>query len=81
MQSLLILLAPLLFAATIYMGLGRIVKAIDGDKQCLIRPVYLTKIFVAGDIFSFFVQGCGRCSAFYMDVADVKRSDTIWVIR
>lgn len=59
MQSLLLLLAPLCFAATIYMQLGRIVKAVDGERCCIIKLRWLTKLFVAGDVLSFFVQGGG----------------------
>ncbi|KAL9128335.1 MAG: hypothetical protein Q9217_002964 [Psora testacea] len=59
MQTLLLLLAPLLFAATIYMELGRIIGAVDGEKQCLIKLRWLTKLFVAGDVLSFLVQGSG----------------------
>ena len=59
MQSLLLLLAPLCFAATIYMKLGRIVKAVNGEGCCVIKLRWLTKLFVAGDVMSFFVQGGG----------------------
>lgn len=62
MQSLLLLLAPLCFAATIYIELGRIVKAVDGEGCCIINLRWLTKLFVAGDVMSFFVQGGGAFS-------------------
>lgn len=59
-QSVLILLAPILFAASVYMYLGRIIQAVEGgESQSLIPTKYLTKIFVCGDILSFFVQGGG----------------------
>ena len=58
-QSLFILLAPILFAASIYMYLGRIISAVDGEEYCFIRLKFLTKIFVFGDIFCFLVQGSG----------------------
>ncbi|PNP46119.1 hypothetical protein TGAMA5MH_02154 [Trichoderma gamsii] len=58
-QSLLLLVAPALFAATIYMELGRIISLVNGESHCLIRKNWLTKIFVFGDILSFFLQGGG----------------------
>lgn len=59
MQSLLLLLAPLCFAATIYMQLGRIVEAVGGQTRCMISLRWLTRVFVAGDVMAFFVQGGG----------------------
>lgn len=59
MQSLLILLAPALFAASIYMVLGRIILLTDGESSSIIRARWLTKIFVAGDVLSFLVQSGG----------------------
>ena len=59
MQTLLLLLAPALFAASIYMELGRIVQMLDGDKALFIRRTWLTKIFVAGDVLSFLMQSSG----------------------
>jgi len=58
-QNLFILLPPALFAASIYMTLGRIIQAVNGAHLSVIRPTWLTKVFVAGDIFSFLVQGGG----------------------
>lgn len=59
MQSLLLLLAPALFAASIYMILGRIILLTDGEKFSLVHRNRLTKIFVGGDVFCFFMQGTG----------------------
>ncbi|KAF4445456.1 hypothetical protein F53441_10798 [Fusarium austroafricanum] len=58
-QSILLLVAPALFAATIYMELGRIVAMVDGEGQILIQKKWMTKIFVTGDILSFILQGGG----------------------
>jgi hypothetical protein len=60
-QTLLLLVAPALFAASIYMELSRIIIAADGESHALIKKKWLTKIFVIGDVISFFVQG-GRKS-------------------
>ena len=59
MQTLLILVAPALFAATIYMTLGRIILLLQGEKHAVIRPKWLTKIFVSGDVLCFLVQAGG----------------------
>lgn len=53
------LLAPPLFAASVYMCLGRIVRATEGEKYSLVPSSLLTKIFVAGDITGLVVQGVG----------------------
>lgn len=61
-QSLLLLVAPALFAASIYMELGRLVLMTGGDRALFIRRTRLTKIFVLGDILSFFLQAGGLSS-------------------
>ncbi|KAK3705723.1 hypothetical protein LTR37_013166 [Vermiconidia calcicola] len=58
-QSLLLLLGPALFAASIYMELGRIVLMVKREKALPIRRKWLTLIFVIGDVFSFSVQAAG----------------------
>ncbi|KAL2819068.1 RTA1 like protein-domain-containing protein [Aspergillus cavernicola] len=58
-QTLLILLGPALFAASIYMLLGRIIRALNAGSVSPIRPTWLTKIFVIGDVISFFMQSGG----------------------
>jgi hypothetical protein len=52
-----ILLAPVLYAATIYMVLGRVIRQVDGDRYSIIRPTWLTKIFLAGDFVALAIQG------------------------
>lgn len=59
MQSVLLLVAPALFSATIYMTLAIVIKAVDAEHHSLIRLKWLTKIFVIGDVLSFFVQASG----------------------
>jgi hypothetical protein len=61
-QSLLLLVAPALFAATIYMTLGRIILLVDGEVHSIISKKWLTKLFVAGDVLSFMMQGSGSFS-------------------
>lgn len=59
MQILLLLLGPPLFAASIYMILGRIVRLLEAEALSMIRTRWLTAFFVTGDILSFGVQGAG----------------------
>jgi hypothetical protein len=59
MQSILLLVAPALFAASIYMVLGRIILLTEGEHHSMIRAKWLTKIFVTGDVVSFLMQGAG----------------------
>lgn len=56
-QSAFILLPPALFAATIYMCLGRIILLVGGDHLSIVKPRSLTRIFVGGDVLSFLIQG------------------------
>jgi hypothetical protein len=59
-QSVLLLVAPALFAASIYMELGRIIRLTDGEIHSVIRTKWLTKVFVFGDVFSFLMQSSGQ---------------------
>lgn len=56
-QTLLLLIAPALFAASIYMILGRIIRLVDGTHHSVIPIRWLTKIFVLMDVISFVMQG------------------------
>ncbi|KAI5782046.1 RTA1 like protein-domain-containing protein [Peziza echinospora] len=58
-QTLLVLLAPAVYAASIYMVLGRIIASLDGERYSFIRRTWLTKIFVGGDVLSFLTQSAG----------------------
>ncbi|KAB8203716.1 RTA1 like protein [Aspergillus parasiticus] len=59
MQSTLLLVAPALYAASIYMILGRIIHLVKAAKLAIIRVTWMTKIFVAGDLLSFLMQASG----------------------
>jgi hypothetical protein len=63
-QNSYILLAPALFAATIYMTLGRIIRLTDGDKYSIVGSRKLTWFFLGGDIFCFIMQGGGQFISF-----------------
>ncbi|KAH8202509.1 hypothetical protein TruAng_003317 [Truncatella angustata] len=56
-QNFYILLGPTLFAASIYMCLGRIIRGVQADHHSLIQPRKLTRTFVTGDVLSLVVQG------------------------
>ncbi|KAI8710737.1 hypothetical protein NCS52_01533400 [Fusarium sp. LHS14.1] len=58
-QAILLLVAPALFAASIYMELGRIVIMSEGEGHVLIQKKWMTKIFVTGDVLSFILQAGG----------------------
>lgn len=59
-QSILLLLGPALFAASIYMVLGRLIALLEAGHLSMIRPNWLTKVFVAGDVLSFLAQSGGE---------------------
>ncbi|KAK7053344.1 envelope glycoprotein [Paramarasmius palmivorus] len=59
MQTLLILIAPALIAASIYMILGRLIVMVEGEEYSLVRIKWLTKTFVLGDVVSFLMQSAG----------------------
>lgn len=60
-QTLFLLLAPALLAASIYMLLGRIILVLQAETHALLKKKWLTKIFVTGDVLSFLLQGAGTC--------------------
>ncbi|KAK0210389.1 putative RTM1-like protein [Desarmillaria ectypa] len=59
MQTLLLLVAPALYAAAIYVVLGRLIRTLHAEQYSLIRLNWLTKFFVLGDVISFFLQSGG----------------------
>ncbi|WAO87612.1 Hypothetical protein NCS54_00492800 [Fusarium falciforme] len=58
-QAVLILVAPALYAASIYMILGRLIRTLDAQHLFFIPLKWVTKIFVAGDVLSFTLQASG----------------------
>jgi hypothetical protein len=58
-QSTFILVAPALFAASVYMVLGRIIRSIGAESLSIVPVKWLTRIFVCGDVLSFLVQASG----------------------
>ncbi|UPK89378.1 hypothetical protein LCI18_000313 [Fusarium solani-melongenae] len=62
-QAVLILVAPALYAASIYMILGRLIRTLDAQHLFFIPVNWVTKIFVAGDVLSFTLQASGGALA------------------
>ncbi|KAH6628961.1 RTA1 like protein-domain-containing protein [Boeremia exigua] len=58
-QSTLTLLGPTFYAASIYMVLGRLIRLLDAGHHSMIKPKWLTKFFLLGDVLSFLSQGGG----------------------
>jgi hypothetical protein len=58
-QSTFILVAPALFAASVYMVLGRIIHNIRAESLSIVPARGLTTIFVCGDAIYFVVQASG----------------------
>ncbi|GKZ75499.1 hypothetical protein AnigIFM56816_000152 [Aspergillus niger] len=58
-QTILILLAPPLYAASIYMVLGRLITFLRAEKLSLVPVRWMTKIFVVGDVIGFVAQAAG----------------------
>lgn len=58
-QTSLILLAPALYAASIYMILKRLIIILDAQRYSLVKVHWLTRFFVGCDVFSFLTQGAG----------------------
>lgn len=58
-QSIFLLVAPSLIAASIYMIFGRMLSLLNAQKYSYIPVKYLTTFFVCGDILSFLIQAGG----------------------
>ncbi|OMP86694.1 Protein RTM1 [Diplodia seriata] len=58
-QNTYLLLAPTLFAASVYMTLGRVVLLTGGEGRSPVARARLTKAFVTGDVVCLLVQGGG----------------------
>ncbi|KAM0269021.1 hypothetical protein ACHAPA_004630 [Fusarium lateritium] len=79
-QNTFILIAPALFAASIYMILGRIIRSLNADKYSLLKPTKLTRTFVLGDVLSFFVQGGGAGMSAVQSQTMAKWAERIVII-
>ena len=59
LQSVFVLLGPVLFAASVYMVLARLICSVGAEKYSLIRINWVTRTFVIADVVSFLVQSQG----------------------
>jgi hypothetical protein len=59
LQSLFLLLPPVLFAGTLYMVYSRVVRSVHGESHSLISPRWCTRIFVLGDLVCLNIQSTG----------------------
>ncbi|KAJ5644244.1 uncharacterized protein N7484_006751 [Penicillium longicatenatum] len=58
-QTILILLAPPLYAASIYMVLGRLIVHLRAESYSMVPLKWMTGIFVTGDVIAFVMQAAG----------------------
>ncbi|KAI1344238.1 RTA1 like protein-domain-containing protein [Xylariaceae sp. FL0016] len=58
-QAILILVAPALFAASIYMILGRLIRTLRAESLSLIPIAWVTRVFVISDVVAFSLQAGG----------------------
>jgi hypothetical protein len=72
-QAILILIAPALYAASIYMILARLIRAVNAEHLSLVPIKRVTKIFVMGDVVAFSLQagGGGIQSAGTLEMYDI----------
>ncbi|KAL4728042.1 hypothetical protein ACLX1H_004751 [Fusarium chlamydosporum] len=59
LQAIPILVAPALFAASIYMILGRLIRTVGASHLSLVPVQWVTRIFVTGDVIAFSLQAGG----------------------
>lgn len=72
-QSLLIILPPSLYAATLYMIYGRLVLFVNQPQASIIKPTLVTKIFVIGDLISFLTQASAGGMMAQSSMADMGK--------
>ncbi|CRL30386.1 RTA1 like protein [Penicillium camemberti] len=63
-QIILILLAPPLYAASIYMVLGRLILHLRAQLYSVVPLKWMTGIFVTGDVIAFLMQAAGMSHMF-----------------
>ncbi|KAF1973405.1 putative RTA1 domain protein [Bimuria novae-zelandiae CBS 107.79] len=76
-QLMLILASAPLLAATIYMTLGRLVRALEAEEHAFLSPCWTTKIYVLIDIGSFITQTSGAAMQASGDPEGIKTGKTI----
>lgn len=59
LMNLISILSPCGFIAVVYMLLGRLAIHLNAEEYLLIKPRFLTRVFVTSDVVTFLVQGSG----------------------
>ncbi|KAF5021889.1 hypothetical protein F66182_6080 [Fusarium sp. NRRL 66182] len=76
LQNLLILVAPPFLAATIYMSLSRITRALKAEELSLIGLGWMTKLFVLVDVICFATQTAGSIMSGSDDMNEASNGRT-----
>ncbi|RYP93126.1 hypothetical protein DL770_000783 [Monosporascus sp. CRB-9-2] len=71
MQTILILVAAAMFAASIYMVLGRLVRLLQAEHLAFIPVRWTSKIFVTADVISILMQGAGGAMLAIAETTDM----------
>ncbi|RGP61397.1 hypothetical protein FSPOR_10018 [Fusarium sporotrichioides] len=79
-QNLLVLAAPPFLAATIYMSLGRITRALKAQEISLIGLRWITKLFVLVDLICFVTQTAGAIMSGSEEPDEAKRGQSIIMV-
>lgn len=77
LQNLLMLVAPPFLAATLYMSLSRITRALRAEELSLISLRWITKLFVLVDLACFVTQTAGAIMSGSEVLDEAKRGKTI----
>jgi len=78
-QTILVVLAPSLLAASIYMTFGRIARYV-GEEHSPMRPKFITLTFVLFDVLSFLIQGGGAGLFTSTKASNVKLGKTVLIV-
>ncbi|KAL3482890.1 RTA1 like protein [Aspergillus germanicus] len=76
-QAVFILLGPALFAASVYMILGRIIRSVRGEHHSILRITWLTKTFVLCDVLTFIIQAGGSGMMVSSDLTNIGEAIVI----
>ncbi|CAE6378188.1 unnamed protein product [Rhizoctonia solani] len=72
-------LSPCGFIATVYVLLGRLSRHLYAEEYLLIRPSWITKIYVTSDVFTLLVQATGGAMAGSNDIDKAKLAGKIFL--
>ncbi|CUA74093.1 Protein RTA1 [Saccharomyces cerevisiae S288c] [Rhizoctonia solani] len=73
-------LSPCGFIATVYVLLGRLSRHLYAEEYLLIRPDWITKIYVTSDVFTLLVQATGGAMAGSNDINKAKLAGKIFLV-